>query len=103
MYFKEYKELDSTSLFFFIFGCSIALFGIALLSGRDPDRKETHGEIVPTEDLSIPPSEKYRDDAEEEETGEDESNSGDEFPSLSESIDENDIALNDDGIALLQR
>ena len=103
VYFKEYKELDSTSLFFFIFGCSIALFGIALLSGRDPDRKETHGEIVPTEDLSIPPSEKYRDDAEEEETGEDESNSGGEFPSLSESIDENDIALNDDGIALLQR
>ena len=48
VYFKEYKELDSTSLFFFIFGCSIALFGIALLSGRDPQRKGTHGEKVST-------------------------------------------------------
>merc|ERR1711991_704054 len=44
VYFKEYNELDGTSMFFFIFGCIIALFGIGLLSGRDPQRKGTHEE-----------------------------------------------------------
>jgi hypothetical protein len=44
VYFQEYKELDGVSMFFFLFGCCISLAGIALLSGRNPERKATHGE-----------------------------------------------------------